>query len=128
MDLNNLRKSMKKTTFKGLEFTELHRQAVREKIEQFVSVENLQQVVMQLLTQQKTGYELTQLLHSRGLKGIEKNEGMLYVLLHQLEQDGKIIAFWSDEGEKYYLLSKQGEKSLAKVSPKKIAWKNLLQG
>lgn len=128
MDLNNLRKSMKKTTFKGLEFTDLHRQAVQEKIEQFVSVEDLRQVVLQLLTQQKTGYELTQLLHSRGLKGIEKNEGVLYVLLHQLEQDGQICAFWSDEGEKYYVLSKQGEKSLAQVSPKKLAWKSLLQG
>ena len=128
MDLNNLRKSMKKTTFKGLEFTDLHRHAVREKIEQFVLVEDLQQVVLQLLTQQKTGYELTQLLHSRGVKGIEKSEGMLYVLLHQLEQDGQISAFWSDEGEKYYILSKQGEKLLAQASPKKLAWKSLLQG
>ena len=128
MDLNNLRKSMKKTTFKELEFKDHHRQAVRQKIEQLVSVEDLRLVVLQLLTQQKTGYELTQLLHARGMKGLESNEGTLYILLHQLEQEGQLYAYWSDEGEKVYVLSKQGEKSLAQASPKKFAWKSLLQG
>lgn len=128
MDLNNLRKSMKKTTFKELEFTDSHRQAVQQKIEQLASVEDLRLVVLQLLTQQKTGYELTQLLHTREMKGLESNEGALYVLLHQLEQEGQLYAHWSDEGEKFYVLSKQGEKSLAQASPKKFAWKSLLQG
>lgn len=128
MDLNNLRKSMKKTTFKGLEFTDQHRQAVQEKIEQLVSIENLRQVVLQLLIQQKTGYELTQLLHVRAMKGLEKNEGVLYVLLHQLEQEGLIYAHWSDEGEKFYVLSDKGKKSLVQSSPKNFAWKSILQG
>lgn len=128
MDLNNLRKAMKKTTFKGLEFTENHRQAVQQKIEQFVSVEDLRQVVLQLLTQQKTGYELTQLLHVRTIKGLENNEGALYVLLHQLEQEGQIYANWSDQGEKFYVLSDKGKKSLVQDSPKNLAWRSIVQG
>lgn len=127
MDLNNLRKSMKKTTFKELEFTDHHRQAVQQKIEQLASMEDLRLAILQLLTQQKTGYELTQLLHARGMKGLDKNEGALYVWLHQLEQEGLIYAHWSDEGEKFYVLSHRGKKSLAHSSPKKFAWKSLLQ-
>lgn len=128
MDLNNLRKSMKKTTFKELEFTDHHRQAVQQKIEQLASIEDLRLAMLQLLTQQKTGYALTQLLHSRGMKGLKKNEGVLYVLLHQLEQEGMICAHWSGEGEKFYVLNNQGKKSLAQAAPKKFAWKSLLQG
>lgn len=119
---------MKKTTFKELEFTDQHRQAVQEKIEQLSLVEDLQLVVLHLLTQQKTGFDLTQILHARGMKGLESNEGALYVLLHQLEQEGQICAHWSDDGEKYYVLSDKGKKSLAQSSPKKFAWKSLLQG
>lgn len=128
MDLNNLRKSMQKTTFKGLEFSEHHRQAVQQKIEQLVLEEDLRLVVLQLLTKKKTGYELTQLLHTRGMKGIDKNEGMLYILLHQLEQEGQISAHWSDEGEKFYVLSAKGKKTLVQASPKNFAWKSILQG
>ena len=128
MDLNNLRKSMKKTTFKELKFTDHHRQAVQQKIEQLASMEGLRLAVLQLLMQQKTGYALTQLLHLRGMKGLEKNEGVLYILLHQLEQEGMICAHWSDEGEKFYVLSNQGKRSLAQAPHKKFAWKSLLQG
>ncbi|MFJ7953546.1 PadR family transcriptional regulator [Lysinibacillus sp. NPDC096418] len=128
MDLNNLRKSMKKTTFKKLEFKDNHRQAVLEKIAQLSEIEDVRLAVLQLLMQQKTGYELTQLLLARGMKGIERNEGALYALLHQLEQEGQVYAHWSDEGEKFYVLSKQGEKLLKKPSSNKFARKILLQG
>lgn len=128
MDLNNLRKSMKKATFKELEFTDKHRQAVQEKIEQLTTVDDLRLVVLQLLVQQKTGYELTQLLHIRAMKGLEKNEGALYVLLHQLEQEGLICAHWSEEGEKFYVLNDKGNKALVQSSPKNFAWKSILQG
>ncbi|MGN4127922.1 helix-turn-helix transcriptional regulator [Lysinibacillus sphaericus] len=124
MDLNNLRRSMKKTTFKELEFTEHQRQTVQQKIEQLASIENLRLAVLPLLKQQKTGYELTHLLHSK----LEKNEGMLYVLLHLLEQEGLIRAHWSNGGEKLYVLSNQGKKSLAQSSSKMYTWKSLLQG
>ncbi len=128
MDLNNLRRSMKKTTFKELEFTEHQRQTVQQKIEQLASIENLRLAVLPLLKQQKTGYELTHLLHSRGMTELEKNEGMLYVLLHLLEQEGLIHAHWSNGGEKLYVLSNQGKKSLAQSSSKMYTWKSLLQG
>ncbi|MFY0517641.1 PadR family transcriptional regulator [Lysinibacillus sp. UGB7] len=128
MDLNNLRRSMKKTTFKELEFTEHHRQTVQQKIEQLASIENLRLAVLPLLIQQKTGYELTHLLHARGMTELEKNEGMLYVLLHLLEQEGLIHAHWSNDGEKLYVLSNQGKKSLAQSSSTMYTWKSLLQG
>ena len=128
MDLNNLRKSMKKTTFKKLEFKDDHRQAVQRKIAQLSAIEDVRLAVLQLLTQQKTGFELTQLLYARGMKGLESNEGTLYALLHQLEQEGQICAHWSDKGEKFYVLSKQGEKLLKQPTSNKFTRKSLLQG
>ena len=36
---------------------------------------------MQLLVEEKTGYELMQFLHGRGIRKFEDNEGSLYTLV-----------------------------------------------
>ena len=77
--LKGLRNSMEKTTFKQLEFTEQHRQQVYEKINKpNENEEDILLSVIQLLIQEKTGYELVQLLRARGIQKFEENEGLLY--------------------------------------------------
>ena len=87
--LKGLRKSMEKTTFKQLNFSEQHRKQVYEKINKpYENEEDIFLAVLQLLIHEKTGYELVQLLRGRGIQKFEENEGFLYTLLHRLEQNG----------------------------------------
>ncbi|MEO4052259.1 PadR family transcriptional regulator [Solibacillus sp. CAU 1738] len=111
--LKNLRKSIEKTTFKNLQFSDAHRQLVHKKIEQLQSEEeNVKLSILQLLKEEKTGYELTQLLHARGMKHIANNEGQVYTLLHELELSQTIQGRWTLDGNKYYQLMEKGFKVL----------------
>ncbi|MBI3876777.1 MAG: helix-turn-helix transcriptional regulator [Verrucomicrobia bacterium] len=62
------------------------------------------------------GYELIQRVRELSGGEIEWTEGMLYPVLHRLEEDKLIESEWrdSDNGRKrkYYFLSKEGRKSL----------------
>ena len=84
--LKGLKKSMDDTAFSQLHFTEQHRKKIRAKISE--TDDSVLLAVMQLLVEEKTGYELVQFLRGRGIRKFEDNEGGLYALLHQLEQDG----------------------------------------
>ena len=101
--LKGLRKSMEKTTFKQLKFTEQHRQQVFERMNQLnENEEDILLSILQLLIQERTGYELTQLLRARGIRKFEENEGLLYSRLHRLEQKGFIKSNWVQTETKYY--------------------------
>lgn len=114
--LKGLRKSMKQTTFKQLNFTEQQRKQVHEKIQQrYESEEELLFALLHLLIHEKSGYDLIQLLRARGLQRFEKNEGSLYILLHRLEQVGVIQSSWDDLGGKYYQINHKGSKLLRKA-------------
>ncbi len=76
--------------------------------------EDILLAVLQLLMNEKTGYELMQLLRGRGIQTFEGNEGSLYTLLHRLEQNRFIQSSWDHEGAKYYRLNDKGNKMLAK--------------
>lgn len=110
--LKGLKKAMKDTTFAHLQFSEEHRQKVNNQI----SPAALTEVILPLLVESKTGSELAELLHVRGEKSIRSNEGAIYTSLHQAEQNGELESFWN-EGEKYYRLSKKGQKRLQKKYP-----------
>ena len=130
--LKGLRESMKNTTFKQLNFTEEHRLQVHKKIHQkFESEEEIYIAVLQLLHAEKTGYELTQLLHSRGIQKIDGNEGFLYILLHRLNQKGVIDSSLDSSGDKYYKINHKGSKLLRKAEKsskrKEFIFKELLQ-
>lgn len=113
--LKQLRKSLEKTTFKKLDFSPAHQHEVHKKIEQLQNEDDVMIFsILQLLKEEKTGYELTQQLHARGNKKIENNEGQVYTLLHELEQSQTIEAHWSQDGNKYYQLSSKGIKKLLK--------------
>ncbi|MDI7742689.1 helix-turn-helix transcriptional regulator [Lysinibacillus fusiformis] len=111
--LKGLKKAMNNRTFRQVKFTDAHRQKVNEQIEQLQD-EDLWRVILSFLTQEKTGLELTQLLHIRGVKSIINNEGVVYTTLHAQEQQGNLESYWTVEEEKYYKLTKRGLKILQK--------------
>ncbi|MGG3468719.1 PadR family transcriptional regulator [Neobacillus pocheonensis] len=118
--LRNLKKSMDRTAFSELHFSEQHRKTIHEKInKQDESEETVLVAVMQLLIQDRTGFEITKLLRGRGVQKFEENEGFLYTLLHRLEQAGYLQSSWSPEVKaKYYQLTDKGRKALRKAEKK----------
>lgn len=80
--LKGLRKSMENTTFKHLSFSDQHQKRVREKINQSSEKEeDILLAVLQLLMNEKTGYELVQLLRGEGFKHLKVMKG-LYTLCY----------------------------------------------
>lgn len=127
--LKRLRKSMDTNTFSRLSFTEQHRKKIREKIsKENESEDDIFLAVMQLLVDEKTGFELVHLLRGRGIRTFEDNEGSLYALLHQLEQDGCLYASWNKTNVKYYQLSNKGRKRLQKSEKQATTKRFALQG
>ncbi|GLC89552.1 helix-turn-helix transcriptional regulator [Lysinibacillus piscis] len=106
--LKGLKRAMQKTTFQHLAFTEQHRQTVQHQL----SATDLLTEILALLTTQKTGTALTELLHIKGTPLIQQNEGLLYTTLHQAELDGYVEAYWTDTMEKYYQMTAKGQKLL----------------
>ncbi|WP_066062875.1 PadR family transcriptional regulator [Neobacillus soli] len=132
--LKNLKKSLDRTTFSELNFTAEHRKKIHDKInKQDETEEDILLAVMQILTQEKTGFELAKLIRGRGIQKFEDNEGFLYTLIHRLEQTGCLQSKWDlESGAKYYQLTDKGRKILQKAEkshPKKRwALKELLEG
>ncbi len=128
--LKGLKKSMDDTAFSQLHFTEQHRKEIRAKIND--NDESVLLAVMQLLVDEKTGFELVQLLGGRGIRKFEDTEGSLYALLHQLEQDGCIQSSWNEAAVKYYQLNNKGNKLLRKMekqsSGRRFTLKDIVEG
>ncbi|MDN4495246.1 helix-turn-helix transcriptional regulator [Ureibacillus aquaedulcis] len=119
-----LKKAMNTHTFGQVKFTDEHRQKINEKIEQLQEVD-ITNVILSLLTGAKTGSELTQLLHVRGIKSILNNEGAVYTILHTQEQQGTLESYWVGDEEKYYKLTKKGLKYLQKQQLRENPGKSL---
>ena len=127
--LKGLRKSMENTTFKHLSFSDQHRKRVREKINaSHEKEEDISLAILQLLSNEKTGYELSQLLRGRGIRKFEGNEGFLYTVLHRLEQNCFIQSSWDHEGAKYYQLNDKGRKMLRKAEKNATKVQFILKG
>lgn len=131
--LRNLRKTMKQISFNQLDFTDKHRKEIHQQINlQSENEEDVILAVLQLLVQEKTGYELSKKLRSRGIKRYDENEGLLYTLLHRLEQSGTLETIWGDSETKLYRLNDKGKKLLNKAenkqAKKKVILKGLLEG
>src|SRR5690606_24983367 len=95
--LKNLKKAMDRTAFSSTKFTEQH----KENIQRQLSVDELKKVVLSLLFEARSGIEIMQLLHVRGIQDVVNNEGMIYSILHEQESDGFVFANWT-EGVKRY--------------------------
>ncbi len=124
---------MNREVFAQLTFTEKHKKSIREKIKQEThSEEEILLAMMQLLVQEKTGYELVSLLQSRGILNFKENEGSLYIILHRLELKGVLTSNWQEDGAKFYQLNQKGRKLLKKVEEQPlsnhISFKEILEG
>ncbi len=81
-------------------------------------------LILQLLKEgDKYGYEMTRELETRSDSLFTLKEGTLYPILHGLESDGMIEAYWEDtelaRKRKYYRITKKGLKLL---DEKKVEW------
>lgn len=116
-----------------LEFTDQHRKNIYKAIEQEIETEDKVLLsILQLLSEKKSGFQLLQQLIARGMKKFEDNEGSLYILLHDLERKEFIIAEWTRDNLKKYILNHKGKKYLRKMEAKQglpsKSLKDLLQG
>lgn len=130
--LKRLRQAMNNNAFHSLSFTETHEKQILKKINDTEKDEELLSAVLQLLVNERTGYELAQLLRARGLKSFESNEGFLYTFVHQLEQKSYLQSRWDDSGAKLYKLNYNGKKLLQSLTceygKKPLSFKELLGG
>lgn len=111
--LKQLKKSLGQTAFGQANFSKA------PQVRQQIKKETLQQTVLQLLLTPKSGVELTALLHMRGQKDIEYNEGLLYVVLHEAEQQQWIQATWQGD-IKYYVITSLGKQQLHEEERRKF--------
>ena len=122
--LKNLKKALNQTAFKKVVFTNEHQKNIHKQLQ----VIPLKQMILSMLSEAKSGVELTQLLHVRGVEQIVENEGLIYSILHEAEQQGWLRASWMD-GVKYYQLTSLGKKQVQKDSVNvKLSIKDRLLG
>ncbi|ADZ83039.1 PadR family transcriptional regulator [Cellulosilyticum sp. ST5] len=87
-------------------------------------------LILQLLNEKdQYGYELTKALEQRTDNLFTLKEGTLYPILHALENEGMIEAYWEDtqsaRKRKYYRITEAGKKGLKE---KKEEWQLYSEG
>ena len=116
---NRLRNMKNKRLSNSLEFTEHHRANIYRQIDrEREKDEDVLLAVLQLLSEEKTGFVLLKQLLRRGIQKFEDKEGSLYLLLHELEKKELIQSVWGDDSQKYYKLKQKGHKFLKKTETK----------
>jgi DNA-binding PadR family transcriptional regulator len=129
--LKKLKKTMKTTTFSGLEFTDAYREEIHKKLKQEDSEEQILLAIMQLLINEKNGFDLAKQLRSRGIKKFEDQEGMLYTILHRMEGKEYLESHWTKENGKVYKISRKGSRLLKKQEKRstdsRAVWKTLME-
>ena len=121
--LKNLKKAMDRTAFSSTKFTDQH----KENVQRQLNMDELKKIILSLLFEAKSGIEITQLLHIRGIQDLINNEGIIYSILHEQESNGFVLANWTD-GVKRYELTKTGKKQLQQEGQIKMTLKELLLG
>jgi len=115
--LRGLKKAMEKTYMQELEFTSMMKKSIHDSIaKEAISEQDILISLLELLAKERTGFELTALLQSRGIRKYDNEEGSLYTLLHEQEHRGIIASSWSPAGGKYYHLTDKGRRVLEKTS------------
>ena len=87
-------------------------------------------LILQLLNEKdQYGYEMTKTLEQRSDNLFKLKEGTLYPILHALENEGMIEAYWEDtesaRKRKYYRITEIGRKGL---KDKKDEWQLYSEG
>lgn len=121
--LKNLKKAVDQTAFQQVRFTAKHEEQIRKQLH----ASQLKETILTMLAEAKSGVELTQMLHVLGVEQIVENEGFIYSILHEAEQQGLLVASWVD-GVKYYQLTKLGKKQLQQSGTEKLSIKERILG
>ncbi|MER1987742.1 MAG: helix-turn-helix transcriptional regulator [Solibacillus sp.] len=121
--LKNLKKAVDQTAFQQVKFTAQHEEQIRKQLQ----TSQLKETILTMLAEAKSGVELTQMLHVRGAEAIVNNEGLIYSVLHECEQQHWLSANWVD-GVKYYQLTKLGKKQLQQSGTEKLSIKERILG
>lgn len=126
--LNQLKKAMKNTVFSEVNFSEKHQKNIRQAIvNEGESEEEVILAIFRMLKNEKSGFEIMDVLTSKGNAKFADNEGLLYALLHDLEQKAYIQAYWGTSEKKLYKLNDKGRKLLSKAERKKQSATFVLQ-
>ncbi|OCA80753.1 PadR family transcriptional regulator [Bacillus sp. FJAT-27986] len=113
--LKGLKKAMKETCMRELDFSETMKKRIHKSIaKESFSEQDMFINLLQLLLKERTGFELTRLLAVRGIRKYEDEEGSIYAFLHEQELAGIITASWGSSGEKKYQLTDKGRRALEK--------------
>lgn len=113
--LKGLKKAMKETCMRELDFSETMKKRIHKSIaKESFSEQDMFINLLQLLLKERTGFELTRLLAVRGIRKYEDEEGYIYAFLHEQELAGIITASWGPSGEKKYQLTDKGRRALEK--------------
>ena len=127
--LKKLQKSMEKSTFRELSFSEKMRKEIHRQINLPDESDDIVTLaILQLLFHEKTGYELSGLLRSRGVKKYEENEGSLYTMLHTIEQRCLIASCWDEAGAKYYQITDKGRKYARRLERNTYSGRVIIKG
>lgn len=110
--LKKLKGAVDQTAFTKVNFTAKHQQQIRKQLHAL----SLKQTILSMLKEVKSGVELTQMLHLCGVEQIVNNEGLIYSILHEAEQQGWLTARW-ENSVKYYQLTMLGKKQLQQDVP-----------
>ena len=122
--LKGLKKAVEQTAFSKVEFTTKLQQQIQKQLQTLP----LKQIILSMLIEVKSGVELTQMLHVRGVEQIIDNEGLIYSILHEAQQQGWLTTKW-ENGVKYYQLTKLGKKQLQQDDvPVKLTIKERILG
>ncbi|MGD6966240.1 PadR family transcriptional regulator [Rossellomorea vietnamensis] len=124
--LRNLKRAMKTTTFNGLEFNDEHRKEIQKKLHKEENEEDIFLSILQLLSEEKTGFDLAKQLRGRGVRKFEDNEGLLYTFLHRLEHKEYVESCWSEGSGKLYRVTRKGSRLLNKQEKSSTAVRNIL--
>ncbi|MBD8071595.1 PadR family transcriptional regulator [Bacillus sp. PS06] len=132
----NLKSSMKKTIFKDLSFSNERKSAVREAIRtnQQSQLDNWNsETIIAILEsvqhESKDGYHISIQLFQKNERTFQKNEGLLYTLLHLLENKEILTSNWMNK-KKCYSLNSKGKQYLAaykQENSKQVSLKHLLE-
>ncbi|MFD6441209.1 helix-turn-helix transcriptional regulator [Peribacillus sp. NPDC060186] len=64
--------------------------------------------IFRILQEEQSGYQIMSSLIRRGIEKFTEQAGILYTMLHDLEQRGFIEAKWEQTEKKSYRLSNKG--------------------
>lgn len=113
--LTYLKQAIKNIKLSELKFTEKHRMSIDTAIEkQDANWKDIMIAIFKSLDKEKSGHQIYEFLYQKGIRNFKDNEGLLYVALHKLEQEGWLQSFWKTEDKKLYFLDESAKKWIKK--------------